>query len=74
MKATTTLTGKIDMNNVIPFKLRNLNQKTRGKHEKCPSCETLMKRIYVKSQYAKKATMKGIGWICFSCGLVEIDN
>ena len=62
------------VNNVIPFPLRNLNQKTRGKHEKCPACGSLMKRIYIKSQYAKKATMKAIGWICLSCGNVVIDN
>ena len=32
-----------------------------------------MRRIYIKSQYAKKATMKAIGWICLSCGNVVID-
>jgi predicted RNA-binding Zn-ribbon protein involved in translation (DUF1610 family) len=74
MKTMATRACKIDTNNVIPFKLRNLNQKTRGKHEKCPNCGELMKRIYIKSQYAKKATMAGIGWICLSCGVVEIDS
>ncbi|RLI73363.1 hypothetical protein DRO97_07645 [Archaeoglobales archaeon] len=62
------------MNNVIPFKLRNLNQKTRGKHEKCPTCCNLMKRIYIKSQYAKKATMKAIGWVCLQCLNVKLDD
>jgi len=62
------------VDNVIPFPLRNLNHKTRGKHVKFSTCGSLMKRIHIKSQYAKKATMKGVGWICLSCGNVVIDE
>jgi hypothetical protein len=34
-----TLTGKIDIDNVIPFKLRNLNQKTRENMKNAPLVE-----------------------------------
>jgi len=67
-------TNKVINLNVIPFSICNLNRKTRGKHLMCYSCGNLMKRIYVKSQYCKKATMKGIGWICLFCGSISLDQ
>jgi len=52
----------------------DLRHKTRGKHEKCPKCGNLMKRLYIKHQQYKKKTMKTVGWLCMKCKNVEIDD
>lgn len=60
------------MNNVILFYQRNFSQKTRGKHAKC-ACGGVMKRIYMKFQYSKRATFKAVGWVCLECYNVVLD-
>ncbi len=62
------------MPNGIPYKLANLNQKTRGKHPNCPSCGSKMKRLYVKDQFCKSARWVGVGWLCLNCLRVELEG
>jgi hypothetical protein len=62
------------MSNVILFYQQSLGGKTRGKHENCPICGGVMKRIYMKFQYCKNSTFRAVGWLCLECLHVEVDK
>ena len=62
------------MSNGIPFFSANLNEKTRGKHANCPSCDSKMKRLYIKDQYCKQLKWVAVGWLCVKCGKAVLGD